>query len=159
MEIYMCIHPRQQNSWGQHGAHLGPVGPRRAPSWPHEPCYQGCFLEFHGRTLHLVILRCTEITYTVKSSPCSSNFLDIFIRNMARRPSLKTIFSLNTLWSLDRSKKKISSNRAQITLNKIIRPQAITHVWILSVWNQHIMWCLNAPCHVLRKWRRCQRQC
>ena len=24
-------------SWGQHGAHLGPVGPRWAPCWPHEP--------------------------------------------------------------------------------------------------------------------------
>ena len=26
---------------GQHGAHLGPTGPRWAPCWPHEPCYQG----------------------------------------------------------------------------------------------------------------------
>ena len=34
-------HPRQQSSWGQHGAHLGPVGPRWAPCWPHEPCYRG----------------------------------------------------------------------------------------------------------------------
>ena len=34
--------PRQQASQGQHGAHLGPVGPRWAPCWPHEPCYQGC---------------------------------------------------------------------------------------------------------------------
>ena len=24
-----------------HGAHLGPVGPRWAPCWPREPCYQG----------------------------------------------------------------------------------------------------------------------
>ena len=24
-----------------HGAHLGPVGPRWAPCWPHQPCYQG----------------------------------------------------------------------------------------------------------------------
>ena len=31
-----------QSSWGQHGAHLGPVGPRWAPCWSHEPCYQGC---------------------------------------------------------------------------------------------------------------------
>ena len=36
-------HPRLQSSWGQHGAHLGPVGPRWAPCWPHEPCYQGYF--------------------------------------------------------------------------------------------------------------------
>ena len=27
--------PRWQSSWGQHGAHLGPVGPRWAPCWPH----------------------------------------------------------------------------------------------------------------------------
>ena len=33
--------PRKQSSWGQHGAHLGPVGPRWAPCWHHEPCYQG----------------------------------------------------------------------------------------------------------------------
>ena len=31
--------PREQSSWGQHSAHLGPVGPRWAPCWPHEPCY------------------------------------------------------------------------------------------------------------------------
>ena len=37
--------PRLQGSWDQHGAHLGPVSPRWAPCWPHEPCYQGwcCF--------------------------------------------------------------------------------------------------------------------
>ena len=29
--------------WGQQGAHLGPVSPRWAPYWPHEPCYQGCY--------------------------------------------------------------------------------------------------------------------
>ena len=31
--------PRYQSSWGQHGAHLGPVGPRWAPYWPVEPCH------------------------------------------------------------------------------------------------------------------------
>ena len=30
---------RWQGSWGRHGAHLGPTGPRRAPCWPHELCY------------------------------------------------------------------------------------------------------------------------
>ena len=28
-------------SCGQHGAHLGPGGPRWAQRWPHESCYQG----------------------------------------------------------------------------------------------------------------------
>ena len=37
---------------GQHGAHLGPVGPRWAPCWPHEPCYQRC----HNRTVKLYYL-------------------------------------------------------------------------------------------------------
>ena len=39
--------PRQQSSWGQHGAHLGPVGPSWASCSPHEPCYQGthCVIE------------------------------------------------------------------------------------------------------------------
>ena len=30
-------------SWGQHGVHLGPTGPRWAPRWPHELCYLGYF--------------------------------------------------------------------------------------------------------------------
>ena len=33
--------PWQQGLWGQHGAHLGPTGPRWAPGGPHEPCYLG----------------------------------------------------------------------------------------------------------------------
>ena len=31
--------------WGQHGAHLGPVDPRWAPYWPHEPCYLGSLFD------------------------------------------------------------------------------------------------------------------
>ena len=31
--------PWQQGSRSQHGAHLGPTGPRWAPCWPREPCY------------------------------------------------------------------------------------------------------------------------
>ena len=32
--------------WGPPGAHLGPVGPRWAPCWSHEPCYQGRFQNY-----------------------------------------------------------------------------------------------------------------
>ena len=35
------VGPWKQGSWGQHGAHLGPTGPRWAPCWPHELCYLG----------------------------------------------------------------------------------------------------------------------
>ena len=38
--------PRQQSSWGQHGAHLGLVSSRWAPCWPHEPCCQGTIVAF-----------------------------------------------------------------------------------------------------------------
>ena len=40
------MHPRKQSSWGQHGAQLGPVGPRWAPCWPHEPCYHDALPEW-----------------------------------------------------------------------------------------------------------------
>ena len=33
--------PREQGLWGQHGAHMGPTGPRWAPCWPHGLCYLG----------------------------------------------------------------------------------------------------------------------
>ena len=33
--------PRYQGSRSPHGDHLGPVGPRWAPCWPHKPCYKG----------------------------------------------------------------------------------------------------------------------
>ena len=42
--IYMYIYiPHIIRSWGHHGTHLGPVVPRWAPCWPHEPCYQGYY--------------------------------------------------------------------------------------------------------------------
>ena len=34
----------EQGSWGQHGANLGPTGPRWAPCWPHEHCYLASYL-------------------------------------------------------------------------------------------------------------------
>ena len=40
-------------------AHLGPVGPRWAPCWTHEPCYQGMPL---GVTL---LLSCYELAYNI----------------------------------------------------------------------------------------------
>ena len=39
-------YPWEQGSWGQHGANLGPTGPRWAPCRPHELCYLGWLIEF-----------------------------------------------------------------------------------------------------------------
>ena len=45
MHNFMSIaYPDSKVRRGQHGAHLGPVGPRLAPCWPHEPCYQGSYV-------------------------------------------------------------------------------------------------------------------
>ena len=41
MKVTPMKQPRKQGSWGLHVAHLGTAGPRWAPFWPHEPCYQG----------------------------------------------------------------------------------------------------------------------
>ena len=38
--------PWEQGLWGQHGAHMGPTGPRWAPCWSHESCYLG---KGHGK--------------------------------------------------------------------------------------------------------------
>ena len=35
--------PWEQDSWDQHGAHLGLRGPRWAPCWPHELSYLGTY--------------------------------------------------------------------------------------------------------------------
>ena len=54
-----------------HGAHLGPVGPRWALCWPHEPCYRVIYIffsnkqrpsplwnerRFHGRECYVLML-------------------------------------------------------------------------------------------------------
>ena len=47
--VWATLLASTQGSWGQHGAHLGPVGPRWAPCRPHEPCCLGisCVVEWH----------------------------------------------------------------------------------------------------------------
>ena len=41
--------PCKQGTWGQHGAHLAPVGPRWAPCWSHELCYLGIHCSCDGQ--------------------------------------------------------------------------------------------------------------
>ena len=56
------LQPRYQSSWGQHGVHLGPVGPGWAPYWPHEPCYQGIHLKTCVHGLCFVGFQCSLAT-------------------------------------------------------------------------------------------------
>ena len=66
----VCELPWYQGSWGQHGAHLGPTGPRWAPCWPHEPCCLGCVPEvgFKGRDKWL---------HPTVSVECTCNYLSL----------------------------------------------------------------------------------
>ena len=46
IELYRCDYARSDSTqiakfMGPTWAHLGPVGPRWAPCWPHDPCYRG----------------------------------------------------------------------------------------------------------------------
>ena len=50
----------QQGSWGQHGAHLGPTGPRCAPCWPHELRYLGLWY-LRPNIYHLPLPICRSI--------------------------------------------------------------------------------------------------
>ena len=45
--------PWWQGSWGQHGAHLGPTGPRWAPCWPHGPCYLANLTNLNAHILRI----------------------------------------------------------------------------------------------------------
>ena len=70
------------SSWGQHGAHLGPVGPRWAPGWPQEPCYQGIFREnrYNRTALYVWSLCVTVISWhLVSMSSCMIWFMEINI--------------------------------------------------------------------------------
>ena len=81
--IMACVSndiPRQQNSWGQHGAHLGPVGLRWASCWPHEPCYQSQDL-------------------SVRTSLFSDSLMHVDTRSWAEFCTLFYIFMFSKSWS------------------------------------------------------------
>ena len=69
--IANCLTPLIARFWGQHGAHLGPTGPRWAPCWPHEPCYLGLDWPYIQTYLFLLLQLCT---YLLKPAHNGSNF-------------------------------------------------------------------------------------
>ena len=57
--LLLQLYPREQSSWGQHGTHLGPVGPRWAPCGRHEP---SCYLKYFVLEIRFNVSchRCTD---------------------------------------------------------------------------------------------------
>ena len=55
----------EESSWGHHGTHLGPVDPRWASCWPHEPCYQGTFVSSKSNLRYEIVI-VTKAAWIVK---------------------------------------------------------------------------------------------
>ena len=66
--------PWWQGSGGQHGAHLGPTGPRWAPCWPHELCYLGIVPDQVTAQIAKAF-GSTSMKYRSMSTRCRSNGL------------------------------------------------------------------------------------
>ena len=79
--------PWWQGSWGQHGAHLGPVVPRWAPCRPHEPCYLGQHQTTarHNKARTVCIFSGMEFVYK-----------DIDTNTYTRARAISTAFRLST---------------------------------------------------------------
>ena len=77
--------PCQQGSWGQHGAHLGPTGPRWTPCWPHELCYLRINTSNHFGTPKAVNMM----------TKLSSSQLLVFSQNSTTSQELDTCFQLS----------------------------------------------------------------
>ena len=56
----LCKHTQIARFTGQHGAHLGPIGPRWASCWPHEPCYQGIHISVTVDQYRWLIMLCVK---------------------------------------------------------------------------------------------------
>ena len=82
---------RLQNSWGQHGTHLGPAGPRWAPCCPHEPCYQGMYKNMGFILIQANPTRILRRKYLTPSQPSvTGDNLNISCK--------RTGFSLRLVW-------------------------------------------------------------
>ena len=77
---FSCSHPWEQGSWGQHGANLGPTGPRWAPCWPHELCYLGCYWLFGMTGPHHLWLRSTNCDNSVLQNQRKYKYIYMFPR-------------------------------------------------------------------------------
>ena len=109
--------PRSQSSWGQHGAHLGPVGPKWTPCWPHEPCYQGyerdiwCYLWVPGLIYILLLSWQSSMQYDI--------ILDCFVMRLGHVPAeyiiLINCYEYNTVPNSDQQ-----GNLAKLTIMCVV---------------------------------------
>ena len=88
--------PWQQGSWGQHGAHLGPTGPRWAPCWPHELCYLG-WKHFPHYWPFVKGIHQWWIPYTSLDVLCHKHKQAIYGINTLKHPMLQAWIHFNSL--------------------------------------------------------------
>ena len=117
-------HPRYQGSWGPNGAHLGPVVPRWAPCWPHEPCYQGYWslntmADIFQRTFSNAFPWLTvSMTFQFKYHSCLfllvqlTHYSDVIMGAMASQITRLTIVYSTVYSGTDQRKHKSSASLA-----------------------------------------------
>ena len=122
-KVSICSQPRKQSSWGQHGAHLGPVGPRWAPCWPHKPCYQGTL---HGHS----------------SLPSMGDLIviQLHLQHCWDSP-LSLMFCLNKAWHM--------VNMRLCLANLIWNVQNINYRMVWSRLNSRLLWYQSQQFHKL----------
>ena len=82
-------HQGSWSSWGQHGAHLGPTGPRWAPCWPHKLCCLGlvqvkvCCLSLPKALPKSIVIYCSLDRMWKKYSVKVESKYDIFIQKVS----------------------------------------------------------------------------
>ena len=79
---------------GQHGAHLGPTGPRWVSCWPHEPCYLGKSLQLFLRShtyrvaclIWIIVIACPAGSVLIRGSQGSWMAFIITMTRRCRQP-------------------------------------------------------------------------
>ena len=128
-----AIGDRLQGSWSQHGAHLGPVGPRWAPRWSHELCYQGSHYQVDGWPA----IRC-------RGNHCQAHFC--FIESLAPGrcgSNFKSVISEHMCYTLQ-FKSYSAGTCSQVN------PTGHQE-WYKSILVQIMAWCRQAISHYLNQ--------
>ena len=133
------LFPRLQSLWGQHGAYLGPVGPRWVPCWPHEPSYRGLYnpLQFLI-SLHVIWKKWFNIINQMKWYVYGSYFAHSMMNT-------SLIYRLRILWIGNNATYKVTSDKSSLSESRSTKtfPLDFPHVKNASTkcsWQCFITW-------------------
>ena len=148
-ELHLCVHiiyhdfckcfcttTLKARFMGQHGAHLGPTGPRWAPCWPHELCCLGSFV----RTIYNDMFPALNYTCSVQATDQRDCGWPGVIGPMCRAAGCCWDDSLvNPYWCFfQHGEFHESNNRLMSILNVLLNRtiMCIVATYILVLWTQ-----------------------